>query len=288
MKKATRFLAIWIAVFAVIIGAVIAANCIAIYWDQALVQALGVVGEGVSEDTTGNVGDTQYFKRSYTDEQLTAAQEEFVERAAGEGIVMLKNGDIGDSKALPLEGNEKVSMFGIASTQSVASGSGSGSVVSDSASSYYGSLTAAGFDVNTTLRDFYAECGHSRGNGTSTGGGADMGDWHLDEVHPNDIPADARSSISSYNDVAVVVFARGSGEGGDLPYEMSRHGGSADEHYLELDADERALLEYVETLGFDRTIVLINSGNTFETGFVDDASTAWTRASGIPAWEPTV
>ena len=170
MKKATRTFAIWIAVFAVIIGVVIAANCIAIYWDQALVQALGVVGEGVSEDTTGNVGDTQYFKRAYTDEQLSAAQEEFVERAAGEGIVMLKNGKVSGSEALPLSGSEKISMFGIASTQSVASGSGSGNVVSDSAASYYGSLTAAGFEVKTTLRDFYADCGHSRGSSLPAAG----------------------------------------------------------------------------------------------------------------------
>ena len=47
----------------------------------------------------------------------------------------------------------------------------------------------------------------------------------------------------------------------DSPEDIGRH-------YLELTANEEALLEYVAQ-HFDRVIVLINSGNTMELSFLD-------------------
>lgn len=123
-------------------------------------------------------------------------------QTAEEGQVLLKN-----DGTLPLNGNEKVSVFGIASSTTVA-GPSSGDAYwqyADYAVSargpIYDSLEAAGFTVNPTLADYYAALGFSQ---------SDCGKETLS------FSDEAAASIADYSDVGVIVLARYGGEGADL------------------------------------------------------------------------
>lgn len=265
-------------ILAVALGVMIALNIVLIYWDQAVTLFLGTIGEGVAA-TEG----ADYFKSAYdSDDALIEAQAEFTERLAGEAMVLLKNED---DSALPLQAGLKVSLFGIASASGVTSGSGSGEVATTGSHTWVSSLQDAGFSVNQTLTAFYANSGYKHGTGTSAGSGSEKGDWSINEVPQSAYTQQVKSSYSDYKDVAVVVFARGGGEGGDLATEMSRHGGSADAHYLELSDEEKDLLRAVKAENFGTTIVVINSANAMELGFLDEEqygvdACIWTAGTG--------
>ncbi|MBU5671401.1 glycoside hydrolase family 3 N-terminal domain-containing protein [Paenibacillus brevis] len=247
----------------VMLASTVAANMVAIYWDKPLQEFVGVIGEGVNDASSQE----NLFTSDYQDKaEILKTQEEFAKQVVREGVVMLKN-----DTALPLTEKSKVSLFGIASASGSASGSGSGAV-SGEASTIYSSLVNAGFEVNETLHSFYQNSTHEHGKGTGPGNGDAQGDWKLDEVPQSEFTAELKNSYKNYNDAAIVVFSRQGGEGGDLPTEMSRFGGAADEHYLQLSKEERELLASIEQSGeFSKTIILINSAGAMELGFVDQA-----------------
>ncbi|MGN1021387.1 MAG: glycoside hydrolase family 3 C-terminal domain-containing protein [Aristaeellaceae bacterium] len=123
-------------------------------------------------------------------------------QTAEEGQVLLKN-----DGTLPLNGDEKVSVFGIASSSTIAGPSSNdaywtyaGYSVSERGP-IFDSLEAAGFAVNPTLADYYAALGFSQ---------SDCGKESLD------FSEEAAASIADYSDVAVIVLARYGGEGADL------------------------------------------------------------------------
>ena len=81
---------------------------------------------------------------------------------------------------------------------------------------------------------------------------------------------DVKNSWKDYRDAAIVVFTRVGGEGFDLPRTMEGVSGAADpeDTYLELDQNERDLLSAVCNAGFERVVVLINSGAAMELTFL--------------------
>lgn len=245
----------------VMLVSTVAANIVAVYWDKPLQEFVGVVGEGVKNSSSQD----SLFASEFQDKnELLKTQEEFAAQVVGEGTVLLKN-----DNALPLAEQSKISLFGIASASGSASGSGSGAVSGD-ARTLYNSLVNAGFELNESLHSFYQNSSHKHGTGTGPGNGDVQGDWGIDEVPQSEFTSDITSTYRDYNDAAIVVFSRQGGEGGDLPTEMSRFGGSADEHYLQLSKEERELLASIKQSGeFAKTIVLINSGGAMELGFVD-------------------
>lgn len=81
------------------------------------------------------------------------------------------------------------------------------------------------------------------------------------------LPLSAGAKVSVFG-----IAAKESGigaEGNDLPYDMSRYGGSADEHYLELNSNEKDLLAAVSAQ-FETVVVLIDSANAMQLDFVND------------------
>ena len=200
-------------------------------------------------------------------EALENAQEVSVE-ACEEGFVLLRNED----GALPLAGDEKISVFGKNSVNLVYGNSGSSAGDLDDAKTLYESLREAGFTVNPELEEFYENDSLSGEGRSDENDDLDSGEavtWTTGETpyssyEANGIP----SSYASYNDAAVVVFSRMGGEGADLPKTMAD---DADSHYLELDTNEKELLTEV-TAAFDTVIVVINSSNAMELGFVEDGT----------------
>ena len=209
-----------------IIGIVltVALNSVAAYWEKPMSDYFVVIGEGRTGDTSNYL-----FPREFaSEEERKTAQADLTEQIVAEGTVLLKN-----NGALPFTDAKKISLFGISSAGKIMSGSGSGAV-SGEVKSLKESLIASGYEINETLYDFYANSTHSHGSGAAPGGGSAKGDWKIDEVPQSEYASEVFNSYASYNDAAIVVFSRKGGEGGDLPTEMSRFGGNAEDNYLSL------------------------------------------------------
>ncbi len=248
MKKST-YLILWSVIFALVLGAMGIANYEALKWDSALTLYFGEVGGQQSAE--GQEGDSIYFPSDFKSaEERLAHSTDISARITGEGAVLLKN-----DGALPMAAG-KVSLFGI----------------DNKTNGLKEVLESKGFTVNPTLADFYAKSTHESGvKGLAAGNGSETGGWVIDEAPQSEYTDAVKASYKDYNDAAIVVFMRTGAEGNDLPYDMSRYGGSAEEHYLELNQNEKDLLTEVAA-SFDKVIVLISSANAMQLDFVDEAA----------------
>ena len=195
-----------------------------------------------------------------TEQSLAMAEE-----LEAEGIVLLRN----EGNALPLEAGTRVNLFGYASIDPIYGGTGSGTNDTSTSVNVVDGLKAAGLEVNEDLVSFYESSGISR---------PDQIGYSGSNFTPAEVPAASYTdellrSARSFSDTAIIVISRISGEGDDLPQDMYAAGLSATDdgrHYLELTPDEEDLLGLVKTEGYDRVIVLINSANAMELGFLED------------------
>ena len=215
----------------------------------------------------------EWYDRQYADkEAVLDAANDFVIEVEKEGIVLLKN----ENSALPLSAEgARISVFGKNSVNLVYSGSGSASSNNSGAQkTLYDSLEAAGISYNETLKRFYedsAKSGSGRPANPAMTSGQRLAGFGTGETPMESYPSDVTGSYTDYQDAAIVVFSRIGGEGFDLPRTMADSFGgaavagavSADSHYLELDANEKALLEHVKE-NFSRVIVVLNVGTTME------------------------
>ena len=189
-----------------------------------------------------------------------------------EGIVLLRN----ENGALPLASGAKVNLFGYASIDPIYGGTGSGSGDTSANVDVVKGLENAGFTVNPDLVNFYK----SPKQGGYTGS----------NFTPTEVPASAYSDAvlaqaKAFSDIAIVVLSRIGGEGGDLPQDMYAAGYSETDdgrHYLELTQDEEDLIALVKAQDFTKTVVLINSSNAMELGFVENGVDAvlWIGSPG--------
>ncbi len=209
---------------------------------------------------------SQYLSTSTADassvEEATQQAMDVSARVEAEGAVLLKN-----DGALPLAG-KKVNVFGISSQKLVYGGSGSGaSDESDNVTLAQG-LSEAGIEVNADLQAFYQE--HLPEQKKTNIFSLTGGDYNIYEPDVSAYSDELLSGAKQFSSTAIFVVSRSGGEGGDLPIDMAGYeGGDAGKHYLELQDSERALLDLVKS-NFDEVIVLVNSSNAMELGFVDD------------------
>lgn len=198
----------------------------------------------------GVAQDGRYYTDYTTLEDAQAAAAQLAIQIASEGDVLLKNAN----HALPLRGNERISIFGVG--QDALAGSTTSDVLLADA------LEAEGFQVNKSLRQYYEKIGTTFG---SEDAAFDRG---------------VENSYGLYGDVAIVVLSRGGGEGSDMPTvteeeadekDLASHTGyvaQADgkvyKHFLQLTDSEEALLDYVKAQGFKKIIYLVNSSEIFE------------------------
>ena len=226
---------------------------------------------------------TEIYTRDegYSNKEEAVATSNLVnERICEEGFVLLKN----EGNALPLatpvsdeDVTERpaVSVFGKNSVNIAYGGSGSGGVRGDGVVSLYDSLSEAGYDTNPVLRAFYEDTSRSgparAGNSTDLDSGVSVA-IATAETPQSMYTDEVRASYADYSDAAIVVLTRIGGEGFDLPrYQGDTEGASSpDDHYLEPDKNELDMLSAVCNAGFDRVIVLINSGSAMELAFLED------------------
>ena len=208
------------------------------------------------------------------DEAFANANAKNIE-VCSEGFVLLKNNE----SALPLQEGAKISVFGKNSVNLSYGGSGSSAFVGIEYKTIDESLTAAGFETNGTLRDFYLDDRASGPDRTANSNDLDSGENQAITVGetPQSMYTDAvKQSYSSYADAALVVITRIGGEGFDLPrYQGNTEGAvSADSHYLELDQNEIDLLTAVTNGDFGKVVVIFNIPSAFEATFLEDPSYA--------------
>lgn len=210
---------------------------------------------------------TQYFTTiDLNDADIQSVRAESTSTAkklADEGFVLLKN----DGGVLPLN-NHKVNVFGYSSIDINFGGTGSGSGSSEYNTGFYEGLENAGIEINEELKDFYHEAYTSKqeSNALVMVGG----DYNNYEPAADKYSESLLANAKEFSDTALIVLTRNGGEGGDLPMDTSSYtGGAAGEHYLELNKNERDLVKMAED-NFDKIIVIINSSNAMELGFLDD------------------
>lgn len=233
---------------------------------------------------------------SISDESIEES-EELCTDIAEEGMVLLKN----EGNALPLESGKNINVFGWSSTNPLYGGTGSGSMSAEYETvTILDSLRDAGFQVNEDLVNFYAEYSDARPTVGMFGQ-----DWTVKEPTIDAYEAAGIfDSAKEFSDTAVVVIARSGGEGADLPRSISsedsfvegggfgstgvRYTENADDvdtskHYLELSNREIQMLDRV-TADFANVVVIINSANTMELGFLDEydsiKAAIWTAGPG--------
>ncbi|MCD8382923.1 MAG: glycoside hydrolase family 3 C-terminal domain-containing protein [Clostridiales bacterium] len=197
---------------------------------------------------------------------------------AEEGIVLEQN----DDDLLPLSSGSNLNVFGWGSIDPVYGGTGSGAL-SDAMEkvTLLEGLENAGLNLNTELSDFYsAYCAERPELG--------YGDhyWTLPEPPADTYTDELIENAKEFSDTAMIVISRIGGEFADLPTDMAvtREADSLEHyednsteyqdfpdgtHYLSLSQTEKDMIDLV-CANFDNVILVYNSANTLELGFVDD------------------
>ena len=202
------------------------------------------------------------------------ATADITEEVESEGIILLDN----KNKALPLEGTTAVNVFGSTAGNNFSyGGTGSGSSNEANNVTFYQGLENAGLNPNPELKNFYDQ------NAVAAKKIANVGtDWNLYELPQSKYDQKLIDNAREYSDTAVVVLTRKGGEGFDLPLDMGEYSGSeAGRSYLELTPNEEDLLDMVEK-NFGTVVVVLNSPNAMELGFLDDVAIDAALWVGVP------
>lgn len=168
---------------------------------------------------------------------ILAESKVIAEQVESEGIVLLKN----DNSVLPLGNDCRVNVFGLDAYKPKYGNSGSGSVSTDTCTSFYSALASAGISYNEALYNSYKAYGDKA-------------------IHNNEMPVSNIdfTQAKEYSDYAIVMIGRSGSEGSDLS-----------KSDLRLSSDEVALVESVAAT-FPHVIVLFNTANIMEMGWLND------------------
>ncbi len=268
--KGKKFKIVAIAVSAVILAVVLAVNI-----------AVGVLADLINKFVIGYVESSNPADR--------AAGAALAEQIQEEGSVLVKNDGL-----LPMKKSEngKVNVFGWDSVDWVISGSGSGQVKPGAATDFLTALKNNGIEYNEAITGMYKNFQSRREfskNGAqpndsmpSNSGSLHSFNYEFSRLYEPNIEdrnyytSEMLSSAQQYSDTAIVVIGRVSGESNDSPkvqYKRTSKGGQIVQDnsrtYLEISTEEEALLKYVGKT-YENVIVLINSTNVMELGFVEN------------------
>lgn len=192
--------------------------------------------------------------------------EKKTQEIASEGIVLLKNKDA----ALPLAKGAKISVFGKNSVNLVYGGSGSGGGDSSNYATLYEGLEEADFELNPELEKFYK---NDKRSGDPRDANPKIENDGNSKIVATETSIDKYDetvigSYKNYNDAALIVISRIGGEGFDLPRKSID---DENRHYLELIQNEKDLIQHV-CENFEKVILIVNSANAMELGFVEDGT----------------
>lgn len=226
--------------------------------------------------------DAEYYTRDIADSaELQAEEQAYTRQAGAEGFVLLYNKDE-DGKGLPVEPGSKLSLFSASSINLLAGGTGSG--VSTISSDMRTALMEQGFTINESLWNFYTENKdtYTRGGGAIMYGMAE--DWSINEAPIDAIPDEAKQEAEGTT--PIFFISRTGGEGRDLGRYMGDSAATdadRDKHYLEPDSVELGVIDYLNQ-NFDNVIIVVNTNNAFELGWIADyeniSTVLWAPGAG--------
>lgn len=144
---------------------------------------------------------------NYSNKPNLKAHAEVARKAADESIILLKNED----NTLPMKGNEKVALYGIASVDFVGIGTGSGWVNTEHIANVQEAMTDAGFILDENLAEYYRLC-YATQSTTEKMNGSSIDKRHRPEPA---VTVQAIERQATNNDVAIFVLGRVAGEGAD-------------------------------------------------------------------------
>ena len=171
---------------------------------------------------------TPHFRHyKYSNKPNLKAHAAVARKTAAESIILLKNED----NTLPLKGDEKVALYGVASVDFVGIGTGSGWVNTEHIANLQEAMIAAGFQLDENLANYYSLY-YDTQTTTEQMEGRSIDKRH--RVEPTvSVKAIERQAVD--NDMAIFVLGRIAGEGSDrvLPNDF------------ELSANEREMLQNI-------------------------------------------
>ncbi len=266
-KSKTRIYRGLTGIFAALLVLTGSVRTVAFDWEDRVNELLGVSSEGV--ERSWDAEDYIYPSDYDTAAELVEAEIELATRIQAEGTVLLK----GIAEA----GGTNVTLFGMRSHEMQYGGTMGGRVSEKQCVSLADALTESGFNVNPVMQQFYSDMAQTYIPGNAAGAAnvdTNTGTT-VNEVPVSEYTQTQAESYGEYSDAAIVVLGRDSSEGSDY-YPGAEGIANADEfsesptgNILGLSDDERDLISYVESQGFGKVIVLINSGSAMELEELD-------------------
>lgn len=254
-----------------LVAVIVAANTVLPKFNQIINSYFGVEQSWDNSEAATDGLDLAYNKADYDRGSIAEAEKTLDKEISGEGYVLLKN-----DGSLPLE---KGTTLSFVSGNSRSLGVKAKSMLETTLGIEGGSTDAltpameqAGFSVNKTLTDFYA---NGKGKDYVMGPGSvsygDDEDFSINEC-PLSVMRDAGVLDSMENTTPVFVLKRVAGEGRDMPRSMYNHAVSAEDKaksYLEPDSTELEILQYLND-NFDNTVLVVNSNAAVELDWLAD------------------
>lgn len=155
-----------------------------------------------------------FAQYKYSETPDLKAHAEAARKAAEGSIVLLRN----ESKTLPLSTDAKVALFGAASVDFVAGGTGSGNVNKPYVVEMDEALEGGGFSIDQDLKNYYAEYKkYTKATYPLSFAGNPVGlaifiNFHGGKLPEPELPEATFAEKAKTNDVALVVFSRVAGE----------------------------------------------------------------------------
>ncbi len=218
---------------------------------------------------------------SKIDAATTEEATELVTEICREGITLLKD----ENNILPLQ-NKKINVFGWSATNPCYGGTGSGALnTAYPTVTFLDALKGANIEYNQELIDFYANYHDTSLPAVSMWNQ----NWTLPQPGAALYSDELMNNAKSFSDTAVIFIARVGGEGADLPSDMvslvngtykadsamnyddtvnAGNDWDPGDTYLNLSNPEEEMVKLV-CENFDNVIVIYNSANAFELGFID-------------------
>nr|MBR4280510.1 glycoside hydrolase family 3 protein [Clostridia bacterium] len=213
--------------------------------------------EEVVGTVSGYLDAEGHFYSDYmTKEEALAAGNRVHLQMVEEGQVLLKN----ENNALPLSADERdVTFLGLGSVDFVRSGGGSGAASGTSYKmNWFEGFESQGFSINPKTRTLYENLF------AVLGGANDANDsGKLLEPDMSYYSKSVVSSFAAYDDAAIVFITRFGRENIDLQTNSVEGHSNPDDHYLQLDDNELALIKMAKA-NFPKVVVVINSSNIMQ------------------------
>ena len=234
-------------------------------WSGYINKMLNINNTKIVTDENANE-DSIHFKSSFSNHKdVMNNARKVAKQVQAEGTVLMKN----DNNALPLAKGAKVTFLSYSTAEILYGSSGSGGITPEGGR-LQDLITACKndnkLDMNMTAYNFYKEKYDAKVGFTESKGwgGTTMKFRNLKkstEIAASEFTEEMTNSFNEYNDAAIFVLSRTGGEGSDLS--------AGTDKYLAITDEEKSVLEAMKNGPFKKRIVLVNTFNAVELGFLD-------------------